>query len=145
MAKPGRLDRLAAGARSGLSATATMSAAMAAFDALGWFGQPPPRQLVERLAPDKTPDRVIDLLATGAHFGYGAMAGSAYRLLRRSPGAGSGMIFGLAVLVVSYEGWLPMFGIRAPLHRDDPREIAGLVVAHLVYGASLGRRLAKQS
>lgn len=116
---------------------------MAGFNAIGWFGQPPPRQLVERLMPDDTPDRVIDMLATGAHFGYGAMAGSAYRLLRRKPGALSGMIFGLAVLVISYEGWLPLTGIRVPLHRDSPQEIAALTAAHLVYGASLGRRLAK--
>ena len=73
-----------------------------------------------------------------AHFGYGALLGSAYSAAVRSPSAVGGAAFGVSVCLATYEGVLPLLRIRQPLHRDSGREIAALVVAHIAYGASLG-------
>ncbi len=74
------------------------------------------------------------------HLGYGVTMGAAYGLLRgRRAGVNpvpAGMLFGLAVLAVGYQGWLPALGIQRPLSQKPPEEWVVPVLSHLVYGAA---------
>lgn len=114
-----------------------MTGVFAAFDAAGWLGQLPPRQLVDRVVspPD---DRRADAITMVAHFGYGAVLGSAYSAATRSPSMIGGALFGVSVCAATYEGVLPLLHIRQPLHRDSAPEIAAMIIAHIAYGAGLG-------
>jgi uncharacterized membrane protein YagU involved in acid resistance len=119
-----------------------MTRVFSSFDLLGWVGQLPPRQIMQRLLPKQVEGRQLNAATIIAHLGYGAMLGGAFSLITRSPTVTRGAMYGIAVCVANYEVGLPLAGIREPLHRDSPREIATLVIGHLVYGADLGRRLA---
>jgi len=120
-----------------------MTGVFAVFDAAGWIGQLPPRQIVDRVFPVRD-ESAAQIITMTSHFGYGALLGSAYSAASRSPSVVGGAVFGLSVCAVTYEGVLPLLRIRQPLHRDSAREIAALAVAHLAYGATLGRSVARR-
>jgi hypothetical protein len=71
-------------------------------------------------------------VANGAVFGFVAPYLPLPRSLR-------GPVFALALLVLSYEGWVPLARIMRPLHSQRAPAFASLVGTHLVYGAVLGR------
>ena len=52
--------------------------------------------------------------------------------------AARGALFGLLVWGVSYLGWVPAAKILPPAHRDRRDRQVTMVIAHLVFGASLG-------
>ena len=47
-------------------------------------------------------------------------------------------LFGIAVWAVSYAGWVPKLGLMQPPSRDRPGRPTAMILAHLVYGATLG-------
>ena len=49
-----------------------------------------------------------------------------------------GIVFGSAVWFVSYMGWVPALGLMPPPHRDRPGRQLVMVLAHWIYGATLG-------
>jgi hypothetical protein len=117
-----------------------MTAWLAVAQRAGLLDRQPPRQITDHLLPDG--DRTPGHVATwAAHVGYGVGAGLVYQVLapagRRT--ALTGAAFGTAVWVAGYEVWVPALGILPPAHRDDPRRAGAMLVAHLVYGATLGR------
>jgi hypothetical protein len=134
--------RLVSGAASGLAATVAMSGVMLGAKRLGLLGKAPPKKIVQwllgRVSPGLRRDEVATPVAVLAHLGYGAGAGALFGLLSRRGGAVKGALFGLAVWAASYRGWIPAVGIMPPPGLDRPGRQPALVLAHLVYGATLG-------
>src|SRR3954464_15819716 len=88
------------------------------------------------------PDRVRShVITTVGHFGYGAVVGALYPpAARRLPGSPvvKGAGFGLLVWAASYLGWLPAADVRHSSLRDAPSRNAVMILAHLVWGGTLG-------
>lgn len=143
----GFLNSAAAGALSGFVATAPMTAAMALLHRQlpGDEQHPlPPQQITGELlrqmgAQHKARER-HQLLTWVSHFGFGTCAGLLYAPLGKwvkAPAALKGTAFGLMVWATSYLGLLPATNLHQP--RQQPlRTHALMVVAHLIWGASLG-------
>lgn len=76
-----------------------------------------------------------------SHFAYGAACGVLYSWLERknqmAPLA-KGSLFGIGVWAASYLGWIPVFGLRASGYKMPIRRNGLMLLAHLVWGASLG-------
>ena len=83
--------------------------------------------------------RAADLIAAGAHVGFGATTGAAHALLppTRHP-VRRGVLVSLGVYAVSYAGWVPALGALPPADRDRPDRQAVMALAHGVYGGVLG-------
>jgi hypothetical protein len=133
-----RLRRAVRGGVAGVVATAPMSVLMVAAERLGMLPGPPPRLIVDRLAPDLD-DRSAAAVTAVTHAAYGAAAGAALALLPVRLTTARGVVLGLGLYVIGYEGWVPMLGVLPPAHRDDRRRVLTMAVAHLVYGAVVGR------
>ena len=142
MTKPA--TRLLAGATAGLAATATMTGALALAKAAGLLGEPPPHKLTRKIlavvGPRPKRGGLAHHVATlAAHVGYGVAMGMIYGLLpRRVSRVPAGAAFGLAVWAGSYMGWIPKLGLMPPPSRDRPGRPTAMILAHLVYGATLG-------
>jgi hypothetical protein len=145
-----QLARVSSGALSGLAATTTMSLLMLAAQRVGLLGEPPPRRLTRRilarLGPVVPRGRALDSAATVAHFAFGASMGGLFGLAPGRPTAARGLLFGLGVWAVNYAGILPRLGLMPPARRDRPGRPASMILAHLVYGATLAacQRIASQ-
>jgi hypothetical protein len=143
----GRLvDDVLVGGTAGVTATVVMSVLMLGGQRLGVLPGQPPERLVEAVldaAHASRTERSENALASVAHLGFGAACGVLYRLLRgRLPVRGRGWLqgaaYGLGVWFVSYQGWIPAFGVLPPPRRDVPGRPATMVAAHIVYGSVLG-------
>ena len=138
-----------AGAVAGLGATVAMSAAMLAARRAGLTRTLPPERIAEA-AIEETTDRPAGrdertLVASVAHFGFGAAAGAVFGLIRHAAGirgpvasVAAALLFANLVYVTSYQGWVPALRIMPPASRDDAGRVGTMVVAHWVYGAVLG-------
>lgn len=76
-----------------------------------------------------------------SHFGYGATVGILFSpLAQRNPSTAlvKGSFFGLFVWVVSYLGLLPLLGMSESGHREPKHSNLMMIVAHLIWGATLG-------
>jgi len=76
-----------------------------------------------------------------SHFSYGALAGSEYSLLDQRfslPSSIKGAFAGLALWVGSYLGWLPAVGILPPASQDPWRRNLLMIVAHIIWGVTIG-------
>ncbi|MBX2987852.1 MAG: DUF1440 domain-containing protein [Bdellovibrionaceae bacterium] len=107
----------------------------------------PPATLLEQtlqktnLPSPSTPERKTDLTML-SHFAYGFAAALLYSGLRHalprvSPTVRGGL-FGLGVWGVGYMGWIPAFGFRASAYRTPPSRNGLMILAHVVWGMSLG-------
>jgi hypothetical protein len=140
------IRKLEQGATAGALATAPMSAVMLAAQRLGLLGTPPPQKITDAALDgvDADPPRKARmLLATVAHFGFGAAVGALYSLARPgrpslARGALEGAALGTAVWATSYVGVLPKLGIMPAPSDDRPGRPSTMVVAHWVFGAVLG-------
>jgi hypothetical protein len=75
-----------------------------------------------------------------AHFLYGGLAGAVFGLqARRSAAAGA--TFGVGVWLASYLGWVPAVDLLAPATRHPVRRTGLMLIAHVVWGASLAASL----
>ena len=145
-------DRCAtpSGAMAGLLATIPMTLVMEIMRRrlpIHERGRLPPRTIAMRAASRLRMRRRMDERQRGAvavitHFGFGAAMGALYPPLAwRLDGVPSffgGTIFGLAVWLVNYMGWLPAVGLFGPATRDANRRTGPIIAAHLVWGAALG-------
>lgn len=122
-----------------------MTGVMALAKATGALGESPPRKITRRglrAVLGETPEGVTPLAGL-LHLVFGVTAGALYgatlgRHHRRRPELwGTG--YGVAVWVVSYAGWAPALGLMPPPAQDRPGRQPANVVAHVVYGATLGR------
>ena len=143
------IQKLLRGAAAGFVATAPMSLTML----LGWMLLPrreqyhlPPRLITEEITEragveDEMTEGQLVVLTIASHFGYGALFGALYasfenRLRMHSSLRGS--LMGVAVWIGSYLGWLPAMGILSPATRHPWRRNLLMVVAHIVWGVTLG-------
>jgi hypothetical protein len=137
-----QLARISSGAVSGIAATAAMSWVMVGARRWGLLGEYPPRRLIRkllsRLATLSPRGRSLDVAATLAHFGFGAAMGALFWLIPGRRGVARGALFGLGVWATHYAGILPELGLMPPARRDRPGRPFAMIVAHLVYGATLG-------
>lgn len=135
-------NKMVRGATAGLVATCTMSAVLALAKASGWLGEPPPRKLTRRVL-DRFGFRVrgkkLDATTLVAHAGYGVATGILYAMIpgRRAP-VMRGTVFGLGVWAASYMGWIPALGLMSRPKNDRPGRPTSMILAHLVFGATLG-------
>jgi hypothetical protein len=152
--RPRALVALARGSAAGALATVAMSAAMLGFQHLGRLGhRQPPRLITERLLSLagvrwKTPRPARRAAATALHFGFGAACGSLFELARATFAGRvsaphprvrllAGLGFGTVIWASSYAGWVPAMGAMRMPSADRPYRPTSLVIAHLIYGASL--------
>jgi uncharacterized membrane protein YagU involved in acid resistance len=136
------------GARAGLTATTTMSAVMGLAEKTHLLGEPPPKKItraaMRRVAPAIAHDEpALDVASWLGHYGFGVSMGALYAVAHgsRRPSLVSGLLFGSAVWAVSYMGWVPAMGIMSPPRSDRPGRPEAMLLAHLVYGATLARSL----
>lgn len=137
------VERVARGATAGVVATAAMSAVMLASYATGRVGRPAPEIITDAAlsAVGVGSPAVERAAAVAAHVAYGTANGVIFSLVREHlPGgrAGKGVLFGVALLLLSYEGWVPGAGVLPPLDQQRRPRFMTLTLAHLVYGAVLG-------
>lgn len=142
----------AAGAIGGLVATATMSAFMLAAYRLGVLGEPPPHRIADAalraMGQEDPPGWLRKALTVAGHCGFGATIGALFALLHRLRPQPLGAIpraigFASIVWFASYQGWVPALGLMPPAHRDRPGRPATMLLAHWVYGATLGAWLGR--
>ena len=145
---------IARGAATGLVATTTMTAGMFVLQKAGLLGRMPPRLLTERtlakLGLRRKTSRPLRMVLTAlAHYGFGATMGSIFEvgksaLVTRHGRAedaaivGSGVAFGTLVWAASYMGWIPAAGLMPRPSRDRPGRPTSMVLAHWIFGATLG-------
>ena len=142
---------LSIGAAAGATATVAMSAVMLGAKRAGISGELPPERItrtaIDRLSARPLDDHTEHAIASVAHLGFGAVAGALFNLLmaregsaRGSPlvAASAGVIYATCVWLVSYQGWVPGLGFMPPASRDRRGRVATMLVAHWVYGGTLG-------
>ena len=106
----------------------------------------PPRQITLRAARQAgvapfLSDGVRKALTLGAHFGFGSSAGTLYGAAcghAVPAGPKTGALYGLIVWAGSYLGLLPALGLLRPATRHPRRRNALMIVAHFVWGLTLG-------
>ena len=122
-----------------------MSLVMMASERAGLMGKHPPERIVERgmaaMGEPADPD-AVDVAAGAAHLVFGTGAGALFGVVMasRSPSIAQGlaMPWALAIWLVSYFGWIPALRILPPPPEDRPGRAWTMLVAHVVYGGTLG-------
>lgn len=143
------MNKILAGALAGFAATAPMTVTMLAFHRqLKWHERHrlPPEDITTEIADRAGIGRKLSLgqhqVATwSAHFGFGAAAGALYAPLAakvKAPPLLKGIGFGLLMWSGSYLGWLPALEILHQTKEQPARPNWLMVIAHIVWGATLG-------
>jgi uncharacterized membrane protein YagU involved in acid resistance len=143
------MNPLVRGLISGCLATVPMTAFMVlAHRKLPWWQRYalPPRQITRTLArkagiAEQVNSHQISAATSLAHFGYGSAVGVPYAtLVEPLPGSPplKGAVYGLGVWAGSYLHLLPALDILYPatMHPRERNQL--MIVAHLIWGASLG-------
>ena len=135
------------GGAAGTLATIPMTAVMLLAQKLGYLGEAPPRLITSAAISNEDqppPDLETERAASAVtHFGFGAASGTLFGLLAsavRLPGSRiiQGVLFACVVWLVSYKGWVPALNIMPPPEKDRPDRPIVMILAHLVFGATLG-------
>jgi hypothetical protein len=135
---------IARGVAGGLLATGAMSLVMLASRRLGLVGELAPEHITADTldaAGVRRDEDEQDAAATLAHVAYGAANGAVFALVAPhlpGPPVARGLLFATALLLVSYEGWVPAAGILPPLHAQTPGGRWTLITSHIAYGVTLG-------
>jgi hypothetical protein len=143
------LQAMKHGAYAGALATTAMTAVMKAGQWMGFYRlEIAPKQITEHaldkagLRRETSEDEEILLTALN-HGAYGTGSGILFGLLRRRldlpvPGSIQGIGFALGIWVVSYMGWVPAVGLMPAVWNQRRDRAIELLLAHVVYGATLG-------
>jgi hypothetical protein len=109
--------------------------------------------VVDKLAPEHVTEAGLDaadvdrsqptedVATAAAHLAFGVGAGSLYGLVAPhlpGPPLATGFAYSAAVLLVSYEGWVPAARILPSLHAQTAGGRWTLIASHAVFGATLG-------
>ena len=140
-------SRLLIGGIAGFVGTMAMTAAMRRLH----------RRLPEKERYPLTPREIIDSTAdkldvpiggerakdvtTLGHFLYGAAAGAVLAAMNPDTSKRGGAVYGAAVWLASYMGWIPAAGILKPATEHPPRRNLLMVGVHLVWGAATAASL----
>lgn len=141
-------QRIGAGAAAGLIGTALIQGLMAASqkwapEILPPIKQDPGEFMIEKAEEqlparlrEKIPEQFERAAAKSLGFGYGTTFGALYATSR--PETKSllleGSALGLAAWGVGYLGWLPASGLMPPVRKQDPEQIAGPILSHILFG-----------
>jgi hypothetical protein len=131
-----RERRIVFGAAAGIAATVAMTAAMRV------LYKRLPREARYPLPPREITERVLGAmphtaqLTVESHLVYGAGAGAFYSLLQSRNTAG-GAVYGIAIWLVSYLGWIPALSILKAATRHPASRNEVMLLAHIVWGAAL--------
>ena len=141
-------QRLGIGAAAGLAGTFLIQGLLAASQKWAPHTLPPikqdpgefmVRQIEERLPEkvrEKIPERLEKTAAKSLALGYGTMFGALYATSR--PEVKNllleGSALGLATWGAGYLGWLPATGLMPPVAKQEPRQIAGPILSHVLFG-----------
>lgn len=140
--------KLIQGAGAGLIATIPMTLFMRS----AWKHLPvdeqyalPPRQITRNVVRPRRFWRMSaekqTALTLFLHFLFGAAAGSVYGMVEdKIPLQNSvkGSLAGVVVWAGSYLGWIPALGILPPATEHPWRRNVMMIVAHLIWGSTLG-------
>ena len=95
---------------------------------------------VERALPpavrSRLPGNLETLGSRALALGYGITASLAFALARRRSVQihTDGVLFGIAVWAVGYLGWLPRLRLMPPVTRQEPAQVMGPLVQHVLFG-----------
>ena len=108
----------------------------------------PPRLITEEITrrigvKQRIPEVGLIGLTLFSHFAYGAIFGASYALFEGRMRMHSSLKGGLALWTGSYLGWLPAVGILTPATGHPWRRNLLMIVAHLIWGVTLGEMLRK--
>jgi hypothetical protein len=135
------IEPIVAGAIATIPMTLTILIAKRA----GFIGTPSPRQVSQEMAEEMAPlpeegEPAFQPMWIAGHFAYGGLCGLIYAGMRQVlPGTVpvGGLVFGTGVWIVSYGGYLPALHLYPTPDKDSHARAGVMIVAHLVYGASL--------
>lgn len=99
----------------------------------------PPREIVDsggKQAGVKLPSEAAKDLSTAAHFAYGAATGAILAAMNPDPKKRTGALYGAAVWLASYMGWIPAVGNLKPATEHPPRRNFLMIGVHLIWGAA---------
>lgn len=143
------VTRVVAGAAAGIAGTLALQGAMNAQKKFAPDSMPPMRQdpaefileqlkrWIDRRRRDAIPENLERLLGKSLHLGYGITFGESYAAVRGKTPRGvlsDGVLLGLVVWAAGYLGWLPAAGISPKPWELTPRQLAGPIATHIVYG-----------
>ena len=140
--------RAGIGATAGLAGTAVMQGLLAASQKWAPQNLPPIKQdpgefmieKAERYLPEKLrekiPEELENMAAKSLAFGYGGTFGALYAASRPETRnlLLEGSALGLAAWGAGYLGWLPAARLMPPVTKQEPEQIAGPIVSHLLFG-----------
>lgn len=139
------MNRYLRGAIAGVIATGVMTLVISAGQRLGLLRTPPPTQITttatNRIGIDpEPPESGFNTGTLLAHAGFGAVAGTIYVLIRRilpHSRIAAGAIYGGAIWVSAYGGYLPALDLYPSPDDDRHSRTAVMIAAHMVYGVTL--------
>jgi hypothetical protein len=141
-------QRAAAGAAAGLAGTFLIQGLLAASQKWAPQSLPPIKQdpgefmveQVEKYLPEKAKEKIPEGLENAAAkslaLAYGTTFGALYAASRAETKSVflEGSALGLAAWGAGYLGWLPATGLMAPVTKQEPEEIAGPILSHILFG-----------
>ncbi len=135
------------GALAGAAATTTMTTYMWLAQQSGLYRKELPptkvtRSVARTLGIEPDTSETQTLLTGALHWAFGMLGGAMFGVIvhkiARLPRWLGGIVFGLLVWGISYMGWVPALGILPPPWNQRPRHGSMPLVAHVIYGATLG-------
>lgn len=141
-------ERLLRGVLAGLAGTTLMTVMMRVVG---------PRVMPEGMLPDKFfPEQIVERLearvgrpealsggqetaaALALHFGYGSTMGGVYSILSERlqgvPQPLRGMMYGVMLWAIGFEGWGPALGLLDRTTAKPPKKWLAPIMAHTIYG-----------
>ena len=141
-------QRAAAGAAAGLVGTFLIQGLLTASQKWAPQSLPPIKQdpgefmieQVQKQLPEKVKEKIPEALESAAAkslaLGYGVTFGALYAASRAETKSVllEGSALGLAAWGAGYLGWLPATGLMAPVTEQEPAQIAGPILSHILFG-----------
>jgi hypothetical protein len=140
--------RAGAGAAAGLAGTFLIQGLLAASQKWAPQSLPPMKQdpgefMIEKAEEqlpqnvrEKIPEELEKAAAKALALGYGTTFGALYAASRPETRnlLLEGSALGLVTWGAGYLGWLPATGLMPPLTQQDPKQIAGPILSHVLFG-----------
>ena len=98
-----------------------------------------PREIVDSGAKQvgaPLPSEAAKDVTAIAHFAYGAATGAILAAMNPDPKKKTGAVYGVAVWLASYMGWIPAVGNLKPATQHPPRRNLLMIGVHLVWGTA---------